>query len=216
MLATVPYSHPFAAIAGALGGAVLVASPASAHVGHATHGFGTGFLHPLTGPDHLLAMVAVGVVAATWRTDRTLWSAPASFLLGMVAGGLGGIIGVPFPGAEVLIAASVLLWASPSRRRSPMTRVRRGSSRSWPSPAWPTATPTERRRRRRPTPRLYIGGFLLANRLHPRRGHRRRHRDPRSSSGSGSPSAWPRPPLVRSCSSPPDLTAQRGATDHVA
>lgn len=99
----------FAAVAGALGGALLVASPASAHVGHGTDGFTSGFFHPLTGPDHLLAMVAVGVVAATWRSDRTLWLAPAAFLLGMVGGGLAGLAGVPFPGAELLIAASVLL-----------------------------------------------------------------------------------------------------------
>ncbi|WP_421118950.1 HupE/UreJ family protein [Aquihabitans daechungensis] len=102
-------SRLFAAAVGALGAVVLVASPASAHVGNETLGFDSGFLHPLTGLDHLLAMVAVGVVAATWRRDRALWLAPAAFLLGMVTGGLVGMIGMPFPGAEVLIVASVIL-----------------------------------------------------------------------------------------------------------
>lgn len=162
MLATRRTPHLFAAIAGALGGAVLVASPASAHVGHATNGFGTGFLHPLTGPDHLLAMVAVGVVAATWRTDRTLWLAPASFLLGMVAGGLGGIIGVPFPGAEVLIAASVLLLGV-----AIASALTDGEGAAWVLPILAVAglahgyahgaeAPSSAH------PALYIGGFLLA------------------------------------------------------
>ena len=99
----------FAITAGALGGVVLAASPASAHPGHAPTGFGSGFFHPITGPDHLLAMVAVGIVAATWRSDRSLWLAPATFLGAMVAGGIAGLAGVPLPGAEVMIAASVLL-----------------------------------------------------------------------------------------------------------
>jgi urease accessory protein len=109
MLATRRLPRLLAAVVGSLGGALLVASPASAHVGHGTNGFSAGLLHPITGPDHLLAMAAVGVVAATWRRDRTLWLAPAAFLLGMVGGGIAGLVGVPFPGAEVLIAASVIL-----------------------------------------------------------------------------------------------------------
>jgi urease accessory protein len=131
-------------------------------VGHATNGFGTGFLHPLTGPDHLLAMVAVGVVAATWRTDRTLWLAPASFLLGMVAGGLGGIIGVPFPGAEVLIAASVLLLGV-----AIASALTDDEGAAWVLPILAVAglahgyahgaeAPSSAH------PALYIGGFLLA------------------------------------------------------
>jgi urease accessory protein len=109
MLETRRLPRLLAAIVGALGGSVLVASPAWAHTGNETNGFSTGLLHPITGVDHLLAMVAVGVVAATWRRDRTLWLAPAAFLLGMVGGGIAGIVGVPFPGAELLIVASVIL-----------------------------------------------------------------------------------------------------------
>ena len=99
----------FALFSGAVGGVLLAATPASAHVGHGTAGFTSGFWHPLTGPDHLLAMVAVGIVAATWRSDRSLWLAPATFVGAMVVGGLAGLAGAPLPGAELLIGASVLL-----------------------------------------------------------------------------------------------------------
>ncbi len=151
-----------AAVVGALGGALLVAAPASAHVGHGTDGFTNGFLHPLTGPDHLLAMAAVGVVAATWRSDRTLWLAPASFLLGMVAGGVAGMAGVPFPGAELLIAASVLLLGI-----AIAAAVTDGKASAFVLPILAAAgvahghahgaeAPTSAH------PALYIGGFLLA------------------------------------------------------
>jgi urease accessory protein len=68
-----------------------------------------GFLHPITGPDHLLAMVAVGIVAATATAARAVWVAPATFLGGMLLGGALGLAGVPMPGAELLIVASVVL-----------------------------------------------------------------------------------------------------------
>jgi urease accessory protein len=85
---------------------VLSASPAGAHVGGPLHGLGDGALHPLTGLDHLLAMVAVGCLAAL--TGR-LVAFPAAFLVGMALGGGAGIAGVAFPGVEVAIAASVVL-----------------------------------------------------------------------------------------------------------
>lgn len=151
-----------AAVFGALGGVVLVASPAAAHVGNETNGFTTGFWHPITGPDHLLAMVAVGVVAATWRSDRTLWLAPAAFLLGMVAGGLGGIVGVPFPGAELLIVASVILLGI-----AIAAAVTDGEGSSWVLPllAFAGLAHGHAHGAEAPTaahPALYIGGFLLA------------------------------------------------------
>ncbi len=162
MLETRRIPRLLAVTTGVFGGVVLVASPASAHVDQVTNGFSSGFLHPLTGPDHLLAMAAVGVVAATWRSDRTLWFAPAAFLLGMVAGGLGGIVGVPFPGAEVLIAASVLLLGV-----AIASALSDGEGAAWVLPVLAVAglahgyahgaeTPSSAH------PTLYIGGFLLA------------------------------------------------------
>jgi urease accessory protein len=90
--------------------AVLVtASPAAAHTGHPAGGVLDGLLHPLTGPDHLLAMLAVGVVAALAAPGGRVWVVPAAFLGGMVAGGVAGLTGVPLPGGEALIIASVLV-----------------------------------------------------------------------------------------------------------
>jgi urease accessory protein len=85
---------------------VLSASPASAHVGGPVHGLGDGALHPFTGLDHLLAMVAVGCLAAL--TGR-LVALPAAFLSGMAVGGAAGVAGFALPGVEVAIAASVVL-----------------------------------------------------------------------------------------------------------
>jgi urease accessory protein len=96
-----------AVVLGGLAAVLLAATPAGAHTGHPVEGFADGVLHPITGPDHLLAMLAVGVVAATMR--RSVWVAPAAFVGGMLAGGLAGMAGTSFPGAEVLILGSVLL-----------------------------------------------------------------------------------------------------------
>ncbi|MEZ5139583.1 MAG: HupE/UreJ family protein [Acidimicrobiales bacterium] len=97
------------AVGGALGGVLLVAAPAAAHTGHPVTGAGDGFWHPITGIDHLLAMVAVGIVAATTARGRSVWLAPAAFVGGMALGGTAGMVGLPLPGAEIAIAASVLL-----------------------------------------------------------------------------------------------------------
>ncbi len=49
-----------------------------------------GFVHPLTGPDHLLAMYAVGVLSAQVG-GRAIWGVPSAFVAAMIAGGLHGI-----------------------------------------------------------------------------------------------------------------------------
>ena len=107
-----------ASVAGGIAaGAVAVlaaAVPAGAHVGGPVHGLADGALHPLTGIDHLLAMVAVGVVAALGAhgahgaSRRRWWTAPVAFLAGMVAGGVLGMLGAAFPAVELAIAASVV------------------------------------------------------------------------------------------------------------
>ena len=82
---------------------------AAAHVGdaHDHGGFLTGFLHPITGLDHLAAMLAVGVWSA--MTTKRLWIAPASFAALLLAGALMAQAGVAFPAIEPMIAASMLV-----------------------------------------------------------------------------------------------------------
>ncbi|RJP64015.1 MAG: urease accessory protein UreJ [Comamonadaceae bacterium] len=82
---------------------------AAAHVGDAeAHGgFLTGFLHPITGLDHLAAMLAVGVWSA--MTTKRLWIAPVSFAALLLAGALLAQAGVAFPAIEPMIAASMLV-----------------------------------------------------------------------------------------------------------
>src|SRR5580700_11990773 len=92
----------------ALGLLVFLPNLASAHIlPGTTHGFQDGFLHPLTGWDHLLAMVAVGLWASQHR-GRAVWLIPASFVGVMLLGGILGVAGASVPGAEWAIAFSVL------------------------------------------------------------------------------------------------------------
>ena len=67
-------------------GSTLVPTAAHAHSGHGeAAGFAHGFMHPLGGPDHVLAMVAVGMLA--YRLGgRALWLIPSAFLLVMGIG----------------------------------------------------------------------------------------------------------------------------------
>jgi urease accessory protein len=80
----------------------LAAGPAYAH------GFaGSGWLHPLTGPDHMLAMLAVGAWSAQLG-GRAIWAVPTAFVCAMATGGIAALRGMPLPGTEIAIAASVL------------------------------------------------------------------------------------------------------------
>ncbi len=90
--------------------AVTLPTAAFAHGGVGAHGtpFAAGVLHPLLGPDHLLAMVAVGLLAAM-TGGRAVWALPASFVGGMVAGGLLGFGGAALPVVEPAILASVVV-----------------------------------------------------------------------------------------------------------
>jgi urease accessory protein len=88
--------------------ALLLPSLAFAHPGGlAAHGFGHGFLHPLTGLDHLLAMIAVGVWASMLG-GRALWAVPSAFVAMMMVGGALGIGGIGLPAVEVMIALSLV------------------------------------------------------------------------------------------------------------
>lgn len=88
---------------------VLLASTAGAHSesGQAA-GFFTGLMHPISGLDHVLAMVAVGLWGAQLGAPA-IWLLPVTFPLVMAFGGLLGLLGVPLPGVEVGIAASAIL-----------------------------------------------------------------------------------------------------------
>lgn len=97
-----------ASAAGAAAASLLVASPAAAHTGLPAGGAVDGLTHPLLGLDHLLAMVAVGVLAATARDRRIAWLTPAGFISGMIIGGLLGFAGVDAPFIELAIASSVV------------------------------------------------------------------------------------------------------------
>lgn len=87
----------------------IVGMPAEAHLLDASGaGWAQGFGHPFSGLDHILAMVAVGVWAA--QTGRpALWVLPVVFPLAMAVGGMMGVAGLPVPGIEAGIAASVLI-----------------------------------------------------------------------------------------------------------
>lgn len=88
---------------------LLAASPASAHVftGEAT-GFLSGLRHPVSGLDHILAMVAVGLWGAQLGAPA-IWVLPIAFPMVMAFGGLLGLLGVPLPGVEIGIALSALV-----------------------------------------------------------------------------------------------------------
>lgn len=102
----------FSALIKLIGGASLAVLSASAfaHVGAdagSHHGFLTGFTHPLTGLDHLAAMLAVGMWSA--MTSRRSWAAPLSFAALLLVGALMAKSGVAFPAVEPMIAASLLV-----------------------------------------------------------------------------------------------------------
>ncbi len=77
------------------------------HTGHEVGGIGWGLLHPFTGLDHLLAMVAVGLWAVQLG-GRALWLLPTAFVGTMCLGGALGMSGVALPMMEPMILASVL------------------------------------------------------------------------------------------------------------
>jgi urease accessory protein len=91
---------------------VLLASPAWAHVqqGQAA-GFLNGLRHPVSGLDHVLAMVAVGLWGAQLGAPA-IWLLPVTFPLVMSFGGFLGLVGAPLPGVEVGVAASAILLGS--------------------------------------------------------------------------------------------------------
>ena len=87
----------------------LLAGTVSAHEGGGvTGGFVSGFMHPILGWDHVVAMVAVGLWGA-FLGSPAIWILPVVFPLVMAFGGALGVLGVPIPAVETGIAASAVV-----------------------------------------------------------------------------------------------------------
>ena len=90
---------------------LLMLAPASARA-HVTGGEAAGLLaglrHPVSGPDHVLAMISVGIWGAQLG-QPAIWLLPVAFPMVMAFGGFLGLAGVPLPGVEVGIAVSAIL-----------------------------------------------------------------------------------------------------------
>lgn len=100
---------------------LAAAAPASAHTGIAgTSGFMQGVAHPIGGIDHVLAMVAVGLLAAQLG-GRALWLVPLSFVSVMAIGGALGManVGLPFVTLGIALSIVVLGLSVAARRHFP-------------------------------------------------------------------------------------------------
>jgi len=87
---------------------LAMAGPALAHTGSSAGGFVGGLAHPLFGPDHVVAMVAVGLWGA-FLGQPAIWLLPVTFPVVMAFGGALGILGVPIPHVETGIALSAVV-----------------------------------------------------------------------------------------------------------
>jgi urease accessory protein len=102
----VTFHRPIAALAAA---GLACSSTAAAHTGTGlAGGFVPGLMHPFTGPDHLLAMICVGLWGA-FLGPPLIQVLPVVFPVMMVAGAALGMLGVPVPPVELGIALSVLV-----------------------------------------------------------------------------------------------------------
>lgn len=87
---------------------VLLPSIAFAHPGHDTSGMLSGMMHPLLGWDHLLAMVAVGMLAVMGR-KKPAWQLPLAFVSFMLIGAIFGMNGLAIPAVENGILLSLVV-----------------------------------------------------------------------------------------------------------
>ncbi|MHC5002766.1 MAG: HupE/UreJ family protein, partial [Planctomycetota bacterium] len=88
---------------------LVVVRTAHAHEGEgAVGGLLSGLSHPVSGLDHVVAMVAVGLWGAQLGTPA-IWVLPVMFPLVMAIGGFMGLIGMPLPGVEIGIALSAIV-----------------------------------------------------------------------------------------------------------
>jgi urease accessory protein len=87
-------------------GAIVMPQSALAHSGD-MHGLLAGFMHPWTGADHLLAMLAVGCWAAI-RRNESLWALPLVALAGVAVGSCAAVAGPPLQVLEVATLLTVI------------------------------------------------------------------------------------------------------------
>ncbi len=90
---------------------LCITSPAFAHTGGAIGGLTSGLLHPITGLDHVVAMVAVGLWGGILG-GAAVWQLPVIFPLVMAFAGALGAVGIPLPGIETGIALSGVVLGS--------------------------------------------------------------------------------------------------------
>ncbi|MGD8557932.1 MAG: HupE/UreJ family protein [Chromatiales bacterium] len=88
---------------------LLAVSDVSAHSAEGlAGGFFSGLMHPVLGPDHVIAMVAVGLWGA-FLGKPAIWLLPIVFPMVMAFGGALGVAGVPVPAVETGIAVSAIV-----------------------------------------------------------------------------------------------------------
>lgn len=84
---------------------LLLDQPAQAHGISQASGL-AGFLHPITGADHLLLLIGVGAAGSCISPQLLLWA-----LAGAIGGGIYGAIGGSLPGQELLAALAITALA---------------------------------------------------------------------------------------------------------
>jgi urease accessory protein len=87
---------------------LLTPTLALAHAAHDTGTVLSGAAHPIGGLDHILAMLAVGLLAAQ-QGGRAQWAMPLAFVGAMLLGGALGFAGLGFPAVEPMILASIVI-----------------------------------------------------------------------------------------------------------
>ena len=88
--------------------AAALPTPLAAHEGGSAAGLLSGLYHPISGVDHVLAMVAVGIWGAQLGSPA-IWVLPVTFPMVMAFGGMLGLLGVQIPGVEIGIGLSALV-----------------------------------------------------------------------------------------------------------
>jgi len=87
---------------------LICISSVNAHILAGESGLSSGMTHPLFGLDHLLAMIAVGIISVQIGR-KAIWLLPLTFVSVMVVGGILGILGIKLMGVEYGIAFSVII-----------------------------------------------------------------------------------------------------------
>lgn len=90
---------------------LLFPAVAFAHSAESTAGFLSGVVHPMTGWDHLLAMIAVGVLSSRYG-GATIWQVPAAFIASILVGLYLGESGHSLSHYEPAIAFSLVLFGA--------------------------------------------------------------------------------------------------------